>query len=442
MRPRTSRTPGGEDPDCSQRHKPFEDALARARPRTLQWFRYRAGLFVLELVDRAWSKRRAIPVGEGRRLVVRDAIRAVRPRAMRMALDGIVDMMAAGGPPAREVLGALDRFADRLAFEGDFSLATHVYRQIIDVANDENLVELLPDAHQHFATSLREQGQVDDALRNYAVGLGWATRLDQQPVAIRIEIDLANLHRVLKRFPEARDILQPVLRRAKQLAVPELVGRAAHELGLVTRALGHPVDALAYYADAFHAFTKPRHLYHLLNDIAFALAGLGHVKDAHDAWLVVYRALEAGAYPRWAAGINLMKLAHENGDARLFDEYADILKHAKMPARLLISYLLEYAEGCARFDRPDESRAAYERAARLAEKHGFVAELQMALNALRGCPTQETRPSAPADLPQNVTELVTAIRQRLSSASLLDARQGQQLRTVLRRGRPPKSDRR
>jgi tetratricopeptide (TPR) repeat protein len=435
-----ARTPRRERPPLAARHQPFVDALARARPETPRWLRYRAGLRVLELLDQALSKR-AMPVRENRRLDVRDAIRDVRPRAMRMALDGIVDTVAAHGAPPREILGAVDRFAARLEFEGELALATHVYRLIIDVANDERLVELLPEAHRHVAKCLREQGQAADAMTNYLVGHTFAIQLGQEPVAIRIAIDQANLYRVQNRLVEARDILVDALHRAKQFGENDLIARAAHERGLVARRLGLPIDALAYYADAFHAFTKTRGLYRLLNDIALTLFELGLDEAAHDAWLGVYLAAKGEPYARWAAGINLMMLAHRKADEIMFNQHVHALNRAPMPARLLLFYCLECGEGYRVFNRPDESRAAYERAARIARKRGFEKECQIALHALSGSPTLPTRMEVLAVLPPpHVIEFVETIRKRLSLSNLLGDSPRQSLRTVLRRGRPPRLD--
>jgi tetratricopeptide (TPR) repeat protein len=438
-------TPSG----AHTRHQPFTDALARTRRRSPQWLRCRAGLRVLEFLDRVWLKRSGFPISDHRRRVLRDCIRVVRPRATRETLGAIVDLIAAGVAPRGEILAGLERYAERLLFEGDLKLAAHVFRIVIDVANDENLIELLPSAYERAAWCLFEQGDGIAAMANYAVGYEIATRLGHAQAAIRIAIAQANLHRAVGRMTQARDILDPVLRTAKQLGVAELVARAAHERGIVAHILGEYIEALGYYAEADLFISGARDRNRLLNDIGLSLAQLGHGNDARTAWRTVYVAAKGEAYARWAAGINLMMMAHESGDPIVFEQFAKELVRAPMPARLLIAYWIEFAEGCARFGRSDESRAAYDRAADLAARHGFPKEHRLALDALRGHTTRvEHKSDVLIPLSSNVIELVKAVRAQhsfpsfssRSAAGGAETLQRPALRTSLRRGRPPRSD--
>jgi tetratricopeptide (TPR) repeat protein len=442
----TKELPGGKP----TRHQPFVEASARARKGTARWARIRAGLLVLTLLDRLWSRWRTRPAGQYRRLAVRRAIRVVRPRAMRQRLNEIVDL-ALDGAASREALQALDRYADRLAFDSDFALANHVYQTISDVAKDEHLTDLLPATYEHAASCLREQGEVEAAFARYAAGLNCATECGDVVAELRIEIARANLHRVCGESGEeaqlirARDILAVVLRRAKALDNAELTARAAHECGIVAHALGHYIHALSDYADAYHAFTNERDRSRLLNDIARSLRSLGYVEEARAVWRVVYLA-KGELYAHWAAAINLMATAYEAGEMMVGDQYARALARAPMPARLLLYYWKEYGEGCARFGRLEESVKAYVRAAHIARRHGFPEQNQLAIDAIHGCPAPatNTRP-APADLPPKVRELLAVVR----ALPLVVGRwyvggdnafTRPPLRTSLRRGRPPRSD--
>jgi hypothetical protein len=110
---------------------------------------------------------------------------------------------------------------------------------------------------------------------------------------------------------------------------------------------------------------------------------------------VVYLSAKGAPYAHWAAGINLMASAYETGDVTMGDQYARALKRARMPARLVMKM-----------------------------------------------------PTAPADLPRQVKELLAVVRERHSLPIVLGRWHVGEgiyfgrppLRTKLRRGRPPRSD--
>jgi tetratricopeptide (TPR) repeat protein len=437
-----------DDRNEPTRHEPFEAALARTPLQTPRWFRYRAGLRVLELLDRIWSGQPGDALDQPRR-TARDAIAVVRPLAARAALDAILEISAAGGDSIRGALLALVRYGDRLRYESDYALALHVYRIVIDGAAEEGLVHLLAAVCEQAATCLREQREIEAAFDHYAIGHHIAVRLGDETAELRIAIAQADLYRVEAQLDRARGILDPVLARAKALGVPELVARAAHERGNVAHDLQQYVDALGYYAEAHPAMTSEKDRSRLLNDIALSLAELGYVEDARAVWRVVYSAAKGEAYTHWAAAINLMMMAHETGDMIVFDQFAKDLAKAKMPARLRLYYLLELGEGHERFGRHDDAEQAYTRAARTACQHRFDKECQRAVDALWGrARPPATRQQSPADLPSNAKALLAVVRERHSLPSVFgrwsardaSAPKRRPLRTSLRRGRRPKSD--
>jgi tetratricopeptide (TPR) repeat protein len=444
-----ARERGVDDPALAERHQPFVAALAGAPPGQPRWLGYQAGLLTLALAHRAWSKRRAIAVGERRLLVAHGAIRAVRRPVVRKALNNIVDTVAPGGTSPRSVLDAFGPYAKCLSADGEFRLALHVSHLIIGVATREGLFDLLPAAYEHAGSCLREQGEMAGAFGMYDKGHVIATQLGDVPAELRIALARANVLRGIGRLVEARHILDTVLRRAKELSSAEIVGRAAQERGIVARRFADYIDAIGYYAQAYHAFTNERDRFRLLNDIALSLAYLGHRSDARSLWVAVSLVAKGERSARWKARINLMMLAQENGAPVAFDQSAESLKRTPMPAPLLVEYLLEYGEGCARFGRPDESIEAYKRAARIAKERGWTRQYQTALDALSGRPPQAAPKSdVPLELPSKVTELVVVLRERYSLRGLLGRSYGgdvntppvRTLRTVLRRGRPPKLD--
>lgn len=392
---------------------------------------------VLEMLDTVWSTRTSAEVGVHRRLAIRRAVAVVRPKAMRMALDELLHLAAPGTDPEPEVLRALINYAEQLQYETEFRLAGHVYSMVIDYATQTKLFKLLPEAYEQHGTCMRQSGNTRAALASYATGLAIAARHRNSHGQFRIAIAQANLNSSIGKLEEARKALDAVLRRARRLADSEIIMRAAHERGNVAHKLGDYQGALDYFAEAFAHCTNPKHRGRLLNDIALTLKDLGFLSEARDAWLVSYLVTKGDSFAKWAAGINLLMLAHMRGDESAFDQFSRDLARAPMPARLLVAFNRELADGLARFDRPREASAAHNRAVALANRYGLMNMLQEAADP----------PATPCNLSGVAEDLLTKVRELRSLANLLgpawsgDARAKPvaSLRTALKRGRPRRS---
>jgi tetratricopeptide (TPR) repeat protein len=427
--------------DRPERHEPFVNAVKRVAPRSHRWHRYRAGLLVLRFIDWLWSSQGKRMASRYRIIALRSALSNVRPMTTRVLLNRVVDLVVPGSRPQRAVLELLVRYGNRLAFEGDFDLANHVYRTVIDAARRGDVGELLPGVYEHSGSCLREQGKTDMALESYETGLRLATQRGDVHAQLRIAIAKANLQRVLGRPAEARPLLNAVIQKARVLGSPILIARACHERGVVAHAMGYHVEALGFFADAFAAFEEDRDLNRLLNDIARSLSAIGLIEVARHVWLAVFL-MAPERFPRWAAGINLMALAAERGGQFAFDQYRFMLRNAPMPTRLLVAYLLEVGDGCRKFGREAEARLAYARAARLANRRGLDSEAQRAFEMLSGRPVPEEVVPKPPELPLTVRQLVETV-QTLQPLPNLIGESGAwscaTLRTFLRRGRPSRS---
>jgi tetratricopeptide (TPR) repeat protein len=438
------------DPARLERHTPFLDVLGRVRVHSHRWYRCRAGLLVLEFLDRVWSSRRTnSDVGVHRRLAVCRAIAAVTPNASRTVLEEVLHLASPGADPQPEALTALMGYGKRLQYESEFRLASHVYWMVVNYANHIEHVELLPGAYEHHGTCMRECGDSQAAIASYAQGLAIATRHRNTRARLRIGCAQANLHRALGDIDQARKVLDPLLHRARTLGVPELLMRAAHERGLVAWKCENYKEALHFYAEAFRNCADPKHRGRLLNDIALSLHELGLVDDAHRTWLASYLATQGDRYAKWVAGVNLLMLAVERKHKDVFDQYAKALARAPMPARLLIEYWQRVGDGSIVFARPSEAHAAWQRAATYAARYGYGEELTRAKRALAG---DHEKPRIPPTPPASLTvageELLANVRALSSLPGLLGrawdgdvhAASQHSLRTSLRRGRPRKSE--
>jgi tetratricopeptide (TPR) repeat protein len=427
------------------RHGAFREELRRTPRLTPAWRRVRAGLLMLQLLDKVWYTRKGRALGHHRLLAVRRAIRLVRPLVTRRMLNTIADFVVDSAKPPGEVLTALDQYGQRLVYKAEFRLAAHVYWTMIEGAERARLPEMLPRAYKRYGSCLREFNEMTAAIAAYDMGLAVAKRLRDEPAALGILIAKSGLLRLTDRHLEARVLLNEVVRRAAALNAPKLLAPAAHERGIVSHEQGKYEKALVFYADAFEAYPDVRGRIRLLGDIGRAFRELGMLDDARDALVVAFTLDRGDVYPRWTAGINLILVAVDLGSEPAFDQYRAALARAPMPARLLVAYLLEVGDGCRHFNRPADAEAAYERAARVASRQGMTERYDEVMGRLRGVISQRMPRSDRWDeLPTRVQELARAIRMLRASPNLLSTRESDaqakpQRRTQLRRGRPKKS---
>jgi tetratricopeptide (TPR) repeat protein len=420
MPTRSVRSNSGRAPDSRRpkRHEPFVEAIDRVSPGSQRWCRYRAGLSVLTFIDWQWSSKGKRRAAQYRVAALRRALDEVRPRSTGALLNVIVRLVEAGPRPQRAVLLLLVRYANRLAYEGEYPLANHVYHTVIAAALHGNLTNLLPVVHLYHGSSLREQGDMEAAMESYETGLRAAARCRNERVRLRIAIAKANLYRVLGRLVQARASLIAVLPQCRALEDPILLARASHELGIVSHEMGQHVQALGLFVEPFGLFKDDRDRYRLLNDIGRGLRASGWPKDALATWTTVFTDAKE-RYTRWAAAINIMALAIDRKDEWVFDQYRKVLERAPMPARLLTDYLIEVGDGCRTFfGRDDESRAAYTRAARVADRRGFTIAARRAFDALAGRVAPNVPALSPAELPPTVARLVELIRSLRSQPNL------------------------
>ena len=88
-------------------------------------------------------------------------------------------------------------------------------------------------------------------------------------------------------------------------------------------------------------------------------------RDAH----MVISLTSRYQWVRWQATINLMELAFNEGDEKIFEEYGRELKYAALDPRLRSYFLYYYGLGCLKFGRDEEGMRWIADARDFAAKH-------------------------------------------------------------------------
>lgn len=371
--------------------------------------RVQTGLQILLLVDRHLARKRPRALGWRTLTRLRGEVAKIRRPTVQYRLTQILEAIAA--PSGPRILGRqLLRYADQLERSGEFSLAIDVHRLLIRRSEQRSGFGLIR-AYSHLGYCLRESGSTDEGLRVYKEGVEWAARHRNHRMVAHLKIGQANTLRAIGRLTDARAILDSVLERSRTLGDRNLLGRAAHERGIVAHQLGNYVDALTCYADALASFHKRGPRTRLLNDIGLSSWRVGLINVARKAFVHNYLTAPE-SFVRWSAGVNLMALATTSGHEDSFHQYCGALARAPLPARLRQAYWLEYGDGCVRFGDSATARMAHLNAIRLADEYrlkGCLRDAYLAFLGLR--PSSPEVQIQPAALPPPVQRLIAYVSQ-------------------------------
>ncbi len=400
-------------------HAPFRDALRAAAPASQRAQRYRAGLLALEYADQPRARRR--DAASNRQFAaVRRAVDAVRPVPARAVLRAVVDAAATRPTKRSEVGRALTRYAAFLQSEGEFALANHVYRTVVDGAPPNEPRRAAAAAHLRLGLSLREPGDRAVAMDIYKSGLAAGARRQDAETARAIGVASAAVLRLGGEHAEANAWLERVLRGRRPSEHGELDARALQERGVVAYASGKPIEALEYYAAAYDAYSNRDHRNQLLVDIARSLRAIGRVADAREA-LTFVRETARERCTRWMATIELMSIAVAEHKRHDFERHARALARAPMPARLSAAYQFERRGGYAKFKRPADGRRAYQGGSQPATPSKAENVKRLASDILKGraIASTDARTNVQKRLSSSVTDLI-ATNSTLRSLSKAD----------------------
>jgi len=366
-------------------HLPYFERLAALEESSAEFRALRAGLVTLRLVD-AWMT-------EGRHVVSADAwgLRAVReaiaemdPRATtRALLTSAVDAMEPGDPSERLalVLPRLVAYARALRFEGEWDLATDVYRTILAHAEPMRHADTVITADLQLAAGLRTMARWDEARDAYREAGELAMMTGDMLNVLKSRIGEANVHTDRGNLPEAERILDQAIVDAGALGMTEVRALALQDRAFTAHRRGDFDAAVAMQHQALQDVREGSIRDRLLADMAASFFEIGLRTAARDANLVL-AATAVEQYTRWQATINLMELAGVDRFEPLFEQYRRELATAPLPPILSAWYFFYVGQGHRMFAHTDQARAAFERSVEIAQRNNLSQVLFQSEQAL------------------------------------------------------------
>jgi hypothetical protein len=242
------------------------------------------------------------------------------------------------------------------------------------------------------------RGRQDAAVEAFQTGRSFASaRGDlRSELSLRIAETAAEIQR--GNYMAAECILDEVIAEATFAAMPELRARAMHDRGGVAYKRGDIERALALYFRALDEYGTDIGADRVLADIALAVLELGHRDIAREVLQILERE-SIEQTQRWAATVNLMRIAALDDNEPLFDGYRRTLVRVRLPVRQRAYYRLFAAQGWLRFDQPLLARRELARVASAVRRHQ-LSELDEELSsALHQLALTSTKSSAASGTP-------------------------------------------
>jgi len=396
------------------RHLAYFEELAALDEREDAWREISAGLVVLRLID-SWFEQGAVVVAPGAWNLgaVINAVADIPPgRPARGMLRSIVDVMVdARTPDAHIVAPRLMAYARSLDFDARWNLAIDVYRSVIGHSEPLDDTDTVIAAHLRLGFCLRQVGEIAESAAAYEVASQLAERVGDMMGVLRARIGDAKIAMLRGNIPRAESILDATIDDAEKHGFSGVHSMALHDRANAAYMRGDYELAVRLSYRALDGTETDRNRDRILHDIAASFHRLGVRSAARDAYMVIV-ATSQEQYLRWAATIQLLALAVDEGMSPLFERYRRELADVALPPALSADFQMQVGRGYRILEQPDAARSWLTAAIATAQEHGFnqfmfesEAELQALDQRVLWRFVPETVPSVA------VSEVASAIRE-------------------------------
>ncbi|HMC56867.1 MAG TPA: tetratricopeptide repeat protein [Gemmatimonadaceae bacterium] len=396
--------------DRKLRHLPFFEEIASRSEGDPEWHSAVAGMVVLRLVD-AWLDEGAeFTVDEAFTIrSVESVIEEVRPGSpIRTLLQRVMDALRERKPDIHVVVTPLMAYAQALEYDAKWTLATDVYHSVLAHLHPMEDTDASIAAHLRLGSCYRAMDLLDEASTAYAASSDIATAAGDMLGILRARVGEAAILSRRGNYPRAQDILDDAIARANGENLRDVRSRALHQRANVAKARGQYELAIRFAYDALHDSETPTERDRILGDIAGAFSDLGVYTAARDAYLVLSVTAQE-QFTRWAATLNLLDIAVQNGSELLFEQHRRQLLGQSLPPYLATGYQLSLGQGYQRFGDEEKARRHLTAAVASAREYGLNALLFDAEEALLGVEKKRAT-SRPPQLGLETEEVAGAIR--------------------------------
>ncbi|MES2176242.1 MAG: hypothetical protein V4550_00145 [Gemmatimonadota bacterium] len=400
---------------------PFFSELASLDENDPSWRSVSAGLVVLRLVD-TWIEEGAAAVaadGWGIRSVAAAIEEMPLGTPARAILTSTLDALTSARCGDMHVVAPrLMAYAQSLDTDAKWHLAADVYETVIAYTHPTQESDDAIRAHVRLSICRRQLGELDVAEEVAAQAGIIAQAVGDLVGSLHARIAEAKVSVARGNYPRAEIMLDDTIRRAELADLQQFRAAAIQERSDVAHLKGDYEYAIKLGYEALDKLGDDRARDRMLADIAGAFYKLGIRSAARDAYVLLSVTAQE-QYVRWAAIINLMEIASDDGSLPLFERHRRYLDGQALPPLLRAQFLVHAGEGLSRLGNNEGARRNLVNAIEFAQQYGynrlvFHAEAQLA--GLSDIPrvAQDESP-----IPDGLAEIVREIHARQTAHVVL-----------------------
>jgi len=396
------------------RHLAYFEELAALDEREDSWREISAGLVVLRLID-AWFEQGAPVVAAGAwnlSAVINAVAEIPQGRPARGMLKSVVDVMVeARTPDAHIVAPRLMAYARSLDFDARWNLAIDVYRAVISHSEPLEDSDTVIAAHLRLGFCLRQVGEISESAAAYEIASQLAERVGDVMGVLRARIGDAKIALLRGNLPRAESILDATIDDAERHGFGGVHSMALHDRANAAYLRGDFELAVRLSYKALDETETDRNRDRILHDLAASFHRLGVRSAARDAYTVII-ATSQEQYLRWAATIQLLGIAADDGMTPTFEHYRRELADVALPPALSADFQMQAGRGYRILGQPNSARTWLGAAIATAQQHGFNQFLFESEAELRALDQPAPRRITPETVPSvAISEVAAAIRE-------------------------------
>jgi tetratricopeptide (TPR) repeat protein len=303
---------------------------------------------------------------------VRGAIDATpQSQVVRSILTSIVDCVeSAQFPDIRPLAPRLMAYGRCLDHEAHWALAIDVYQSTLAYLPVGLDADMAIDAYMRLAHCFRVVGRFDDAASAYGQAKQVAATANDPMKALHARVGEGTLAVARGNLPLAESILDEAIAATEAAGFDDVRAIALHGRSFVAYARRQYDSAARHAYDALRITHSLTARDRILTDLANALAQIGALDAARDAFLVVASTAQE-QLARWTAMINLMEVGAMQTNQPLFERYRRELTDEALPPYLRAQYHYYSAVGNRAFGKLAAAESCLTQANELAEQQGL-----------------------------------------------------------------------
>jgi tetratricopeptide (TPR) repeat protein len=334
------------------RHSAFFEALGEIERTDRGWSGLLSGLSALRMVDQLATDPAIFALGRAQNLSATIATTTRMPETdpARGALLRVLGILDEAHEPDIGLAQALMAYGTAFDLEARYALAADVFRTVSENFREIGDKTVVIESLIALGAAERNAGNWEESASSYTQAQHMSDSRGDAKLGLTTQVGFANNFIARGDLPAAESELTEVLAEAHRLGLQQVEAIALHARAYLAITAGDFQSGIHYGYRSLELTTSATARDRVLGDIAAAYAGLGLRDTARDGYSIV-AVTSPHRWVRWQATLNLLELAIEDGDERVFDDLLSQVEDQPLDHRLSTFMLILKGRGANVFGR-------------------------------------------------------------------------------------------